>query len=170
MSSNQIPTQTGSSAANRVRPQFAAAMRHLQSFTDSVDVELDKVTSLPALNDAVEWEELRTQVAGHENRLTEVQGAVEVNRGDHTTLGHEVIRIRGDLTTLEGQFTTFQNVVADLGDASTSTQGNMTVLTENVRLLGEGLGQQIRTLSDSTARLTEFMTEQAEVNIRLEAL
>ncbi|KAG6156848.1 hypothetical protein E4U11_005455 [Claviceps purpurea] len=46
----------------------------------------------------------------------------------------------------------------------------MTVLTEDARLLGEDLGEQILSLSDSTARLTNFMTDQAEVNARLEAL
>ncbi|KAG6284953.1 hypothetical protein E4U46_006390 [Claviceps purpurea] len=161
------------------RPEFSAARGHLRSFADVMGEELDVFSSLPALQDGVEWDELRqrNQVHGHENLLTAVEGAVTVTRGDFTTLQDEVTRIRGDVTTLQGQFTTFQgqftafqNVVAGLGNDTTRIQDNVTVLTENVRLLGEGLGAQIRAVSESTDHLTNLMNNQAGVNTRLEAL
>ncbi|KAG5953984.1 hypothetical protein E4U57_004973, partial [Claviceps arundinis] len=152
------------------RPQFAAARGHLQSFTNVMGEELDMISSLPALQDGVEWDELRSQVHGHETLLTAVQGAVAVTQGDFTTLQNEVARIRGDVATLQGQFMTFQNVIAGLGVDTTRTRGNVTALTEDFRLLGEGLGQQIRAVSESTDRVTSLMNNQAGVNTRLEAL
>ncbi|KAG6071302.1 hypothetical protein E4U15_007528 [Claviceps sp. LM218 group G6] len=125
------------------RPEISAARGHLRSFADVMGEELDVNSSLPALQqqDGVEWDELRNQVHGHENLLTAAQGAVTVTRGDFTTLGSKM-KIRG----------------------------NVTVLTENVRLLGEGLGAQIRAVSESTDHLTNLMNNQAGVNTRLKAL
>ncbi|KAG6114215.1 hypothetical protein E4U13_003430 [Claviceps humidiphila] len=58
------------------RPDISAARGHLQSFADVMGEELDVNSSLPALQNGVEWDELRNQVHGHENLLTAVQVTV----------------------------------------------------------------------------------------------
>ncbi|KAG6055343.1 hypothetical protein E4U32_006337 [Claviceps aff. humidiphila group G2b] len=177
MSSDPTSTQgqTGSSADDL--PNFGPAISSLQSFAGSFQDQLDRINNLPAMHDGARWVQLSTRVDGHENQLKAVQDAVTVTRGDFTTLQNEVNKIRGDVTrlqgqfaTFQGQFTAFQNVVAGLGNDTTRIQGNVTLLTENARLLGEGLGEQIGAVSESTDHLTNLMNNQAGVITRLEAL
>ncbi|KAG6301583.1 hypothetical protein E4U09_005037 [Claviceps aff. purpurea] len=183
---------SGSSAASL--PDFSAIAESARGLIGDLVEQLDEGNNLPAVQDGAQWLQLKTRVDGLENSLTEVKGAVTVTQGDVTTLRGDVTTLRGDVTTLQGGFTILQNDVSTLQggftilqndvtslrgevttlrDDVTTIRGNMTVLTGDVRLLGEGLGEQMRSLAtrmDSVInRLTESTQDQAEARIRLEA-
>ncbi|KAG6301581.1 hypothetical protein E4U09_005035 [Claviceps aff. purpurea] len=180
---------SGSSAANL--PDFSAATGHVRNFADTLDMELDKISNLAAVQDGARWVQLSTRVDGHEDRLTEVQGTVTVTQGDITALQGDFTVLRGDFIALRGDFTALGGDFTALRDANTTLRRDVSGMEQNISRfqsdmrslreeflasreqslqLGRNLGSLSIAIESMNDRLIESTQEQADARIRLEAL
>ncbi|KAG6129020.1 hypothetical protein E4U28_007957 [Claviceps purpurea] len=179
MSSDPTSTQgqTGSSADDLVLPNFGPAISFIQSFAGNVQEQLDRIHNLPAMHDGARWVQLSTRVDDHQNRLitfqrtmTDTEVEVRTLRNEVTTLGDENATFRAELAALRRDNLGTEQNVSRFQDDMGSLREEFTAFRE--RLLP--LGQQMRSLSATTAnetvRLTDSITDQAEVNMRQEAI
>ncbi|KAG6254181.1 hypothetical protein E4U23_006660 [Claviceps purpurea] len=179
------------SAANLVLPNFSAVTGHVRNFADTLDVELDKISNLAAVQDGARWVQLSTRVDGHEGRLTEVQGTVTVTQGDiialggdftalrdaNTTLRDDNTTLRAEVTTLRAEVTTLRRDVSGMGQNISRFQGDMRSLREEFLAsreqslqLSRNVGSLSTMIESINDRLIESTQEQADARIRLEAL
>ncbi|KAG6161434.1 hypothetical protein E4U11_003448 [Claviceps purpurea] len=120
------------SAANLVLPNFSAVTGHVRNFADTLDVELDKISNLAAVQDGARWVQLSTRVDGHEGRLTEVQGTVTVTQGDIIALGGDFTALRDANTTLRDDNTTLRAEVTTLRAEVTTLRRDVSGMEQNI--------------------------------------
>ncbi|KAG6093739.1 hypothetical protein E4U31_006631 [Claviceps sp. LM219 group G6] len=184
MSSDPTSTQgqTGSSADDL--PNFGPTVSFLQSFARHFQDQLDRINNLPAMHDGARWVQLSTQVDRHQNTFTTFQRTVRVTQDEVTAFGNVCTALRDEVTTLRDQNTTFRDELAALRRDLSGAQQNVSLFQGDMGSLREEfiafrgqilpLSQQTRSLSATTAnesvRLTDSIRDQAEVNMRQEAI
>ncbi|KAG6251305.1 hypothetical protein E4U23_000792 [Claviceps purpurea] len=126
----------------------------------------------PTLTDssAAEQSDFFAAVQGDRSHGTTLRGENTILRGENTTL-------RGENTILRDELTALRRDVSRMEQAMSRFQGDMGSLREEFLASREQLlplSQQMRSLSATTAnetvRLTESIMDQAEVNMRQEAI
>ncbi|KAG6260001.1 hypothetical protein E4U49_005372 [Claviceps purpurea] len=178
MSSDPTSTQgqTGSSADDLVLPNFGPAISFIQSFAGNVQEQLDRIHNLPAMHDGARWVQLSTRVDDHQNRLITFQRTVTDTEVEVRTLRNEVTTLQNEVTTLGDENATFRAELAALRRDNSGTeqnvlrfQGDMGSLREEFTAFRERLlplGQQMRSLSATTANETVRLTDSISVRNR----
>ncbi|KAG6237924.1 hypothetical protein E4U23_008333 [Claviceps purpurea] len=140
--------------------------------------QLQKSTNLPAVQDGAECAQLKTQLDGLGNTLTDVKGTVIAIQGTVRAIRDDVKGIRDDVKGLQGGVTSVQNDVASLrSDVSNIRQdvaclnGDITSLRKYIRVIGENIGRQVDSMcnmiSNVDSRSNKSRQDQAEVKVKV---
>ncbi|KAG6126292.1 hypothetical protein E4U12_006640 [Claviceps purpurea] len=124
----------------------------------------------PTLTDssAAEQSDFFAAVQGDRSHGTTLRGENTILRGENTTLRGENTILRDELTALRDELTALRRDVSRMEQAMSRFQGDMGSLREEFLASRE----QLLPLSqqNETVRLTESIMDQAEVNMRQEAI